>query len=259
MPASVPDAPRPLLGADDRPRVATPTDVSAAIASRLRRERRRRRMVAGAVGAVLLLALLLGWVVRFSPLLAVRTVEVHGASRVPASRVAEVAQVPVGRPLVTLDTHAIGQRVASSLAPVQKVQVRTQLPGTVVLEVTERTPVFQRQAGNQWQLVDADGVVFALMATKQPKLPVATTTSVDNRLLAGVATVVDALGPSVRARVQSVQATGPDQFVLLLDKGQKVLWGSADASADKARVLAVLLTQRATVFDVTSPGTPATR
>ena len=125
--------------------------------------------------------------------------------------------------------------------------------------MVERTAVYQRKAGTQYQLVDADGVIFALMATPTPKLAVVTTANVDNRLLASVATVVGSLPDAVRSRVLEVQATTPDQISLKLDKGQQVLWGSADSSPDKARVLTTILGAKATVFDVTSPGAPATR
>jgi hypothetical protein len=38
-----------------------------------------------------------------------------------------------------------------------------------------------------------------------------------------------------------------------------VLWGSADGSADKAKVLTVLLKHHATFYDVSSPGQPVLR
>mgnify|MGYP000883567980 CR=1 FL=1 len=256
MPASVPDP-----GADEaaRPRVATPTDVSAAIAERQRREARRRHTVMNGVAALLVLSLLAFWLVRFSPVFAARSVEVTGIQRLTDAQVLQAAQVPLDDPLVGIDSGEIGGRIANALAPVASVHVHTKLPHTVVVDVVERTAVYQRKAGTQYQLVDADGVIFALMATPTPKLAVVTTANVDNRLLASVATVVGSLPDAVRSRVLEVQATTPDQISLKLDKGQQVLWGSADSSPDKARVLTTILGAKATVFDVTSPGAPATR
>ncbi len=50
-----------------------------------------------------------------------------------------------------------------------------------------------------------------------------------------------------------------DTIALQLRNGRTVRWGSADGSADKARVLAVLLGQTASFYDVSVPGQPVIR
>ena len=242
-----------------RPRPATPTDVSAAIEQRRRREARRRRTTMAAAVGMLGFALVLVWLVRFSPVLAARSVEVTGTQLVTTEQVLQAADVPMGTPIATLDTTAVAQRVAEQLTGVGRVSVHTRLPGTVVVEVTERTAVYERRTAAGYQWVDASGVIFNTTAKHTKGVPVATTDGVENRLLADVATVVKALPPALRKRLDHVAASSPDDIVLQLDKGQQVLWGSAAASEDKARVVLVLLGQQATVFDVSSPGTPSTR
>lgn len=245
--------------AASRPRPATPTDVSAAIAERRRRENRRRRLLVSGVAVLLALALGLVWLVRFSPLLSARQVEVRGASMVSQDQVVEAAQVPLGTPLATLDTQPVAERVAGALAPVEKVRVTTSLPRTVRIEVTERTAVFLRQSGSQYQSVDHAGVVFASSARPTKGAVLVRTDTVDNRLLSDIATVVQSLPPQLRGQVQVVQATGPDHITLALSKGRTVVWGSAADSNEKVPVLMTLLGQKATVFDVSSPGSPSTR
>lgn len=242
-----------------RRRPATPTDVSAAIAERRRLERRRRRLAVAVAVGLLLLALVAVWLVRFSPVLAARHVEVQGARRVSQEQVVRAAAVPMGTPLARVDVESVGRRVAEGLTPVEKVEVRTRPPSTVVVEVTERTAVFQRRSGPNHQLVDSHGVVFASQTDPVEGLAVARTSTVDNRLLADVATVVGSLSPAVAKQVDSVQADSADQIELQLDEGRRVVWGSSSASREKVRVLEVLLGQQAQVYDVSSPGTPSTR
>lgn len=242
-----------------RRRPATPTDVSAAIAERRRQERRRRRLAVAVAVGLLSLALAAVWLVRSSPVLAARQVEVLGTRRVSQAQVVRAAAVPMGTPLATVDVEAIGQRVAEGLTPVEKVEVRTIPPSTVVVEVTERSAVFQRRSGPQYQLVDAHGVVFASQGKPVKGLPVALTSTVDNRLLADVATVVGSLSPTVAKQVELVEADSADRIVLRLAEGRRVVWGSAAASREKVQVLEVLLGQQAQVYDVSSPGTPSTR
>lgn len=215
-------------------------------------------MVAGAA-ALLAVALGLVWLVRFSPVLAARQVQVTGASLVTQDQVVHAAQVPLGTPLATLDTHPIAERVAAGLTPVEKVKVTTSLPGTVRIEVTERTPVYLRQSGGQYQSVDHAGVIFASAAKPTKGAVLVKTSTVDNRLLADIATVVQVMPPQLRGQVQLVEASSPDHITLTLAKGRTVVWGSAAASEQKVPVLMTLLGQKATVFDVSSPGSPSTR
>ena len=70
--------------------------------------------------------------------------------------------------------------------------------------------------------------------------------------------VIDVLPPAVAADVRQVRAASPDDVRLQLSKDRTVVWGSAERSARKAAVLAVLLTRRASVYDVSAPDAPTT-
>jgi cell division protein FtsQ len=59
--------------------------------------------------------------------------------------------------------------------------------------------------------------------------------------------------------VDYVEVHTIDEITLHLQSGRTVLWGSADDSAAKARVVTVLLRHRATFYDVSSPGQPVIR
>jgi cell division protein FtsQ len=60
-------------------------------------------------------------------------------------------------------------------------------------------------------------------------------------------------------RVAYVDVRTIDDITLHLEQGATVTWGSADLSRDKARVLSVLLAQKAKTYDVTAPGHPTIR
>ena len=64
---------------------------------------------------------------------------------------------------------------------------------------------------------------------------------------------------SVRAQVTQVDVRSGQDVEVHLDHGVRVDWGSADQSAEKAQVLAVLLKQHARVYDVSAPDLPTTR
>ena len=62
----------------------------------------------------------------------------------------------------------------------------------------------------------------------------------DAATAAGLA-AIGALPQSLRERVAQVEVSDPDDVVLTVADGPRVLWGSADDSGDKAGILAALL------------------
>ena len=71
--------------------------------------------------------------------------------------------------------------------------------------------------------------------------------------------VLEALPAAVRGSVRQVRAASAEEVVVQLSKGRTVRWGSPDRGARKAAVLAVLVTRKAHVYDVSAPDAPTTR
>jgi cell division protein FtsQ len=61
------------------------------------------------------------------------------------------------------------------------------------------------------------------------------------------------------AQTRRVRAQSMDSITLTLADGRSVRWGSADESQRKVQVLAILLKQKASVYDVSVPEQPTTR
>jgi cell division protein FtsQ len=241
-------SPRAPRGAS-RPSAPTPI---------VRRVPRRSRLWPVLVGVLLVLVLGAGvaWVVFWSSLLATRNVEVVGTSRLSAADVLAAADVPLGQPLARLDTAEVRARVAQ-LAPVASVDVARVPPGTVRLEIVERTPIAVLPDASGLQLVDAAGVVFAAVPERPAGLPLVEAES-DRGRQAGIE-VAARLPADLRTQVEALQATTSDDVSLRLPEGVMVLWGSSADSDRKTIVLRALLTQPATIYDVSAPDAPVTR
>lgn len=225
----------------------------------LRRRTRRRvllRRTAIAVG-VLAVAAGLVWLVAFSSVLETREVAVRGNELTTPEQVVEAAQVPLGTPLVRIPGNAIRQRVLA-LAPVADVKLHREWPNLLVIEVIERTLVYQRLYNGSYQWVDATGRVFHVLDERSPGV-VAVTDSDDHRILADLATVVSALPIEVVDQVERIDAPTIDSIVVLLTDGRSIVWGNADRSAEKAALLPTLLAMPGSVFDVSVPSHPAVR
>ncbi|MEX5721799.1 cell division protein FtsQ/DivIB [Geodermatophilus maliterrae] len=224
-------------------------------------ERRRRRVVR----AVLALAVVAAawWALWHSPLLAVRTVRVDGATTLTADQVRTAAGVPGGTPLLRVDVEAAAARVAR-LPQVASVEVTRGWPRSVVVTVVERRPVAVVEQTGTRSLVDADGVLFDTVTGDAPDgvvpLDVATPGPEDPATRAALGALLS-LPREVRAAVAAARAGSGEDVTLTLTDGTTVVWGGADEAADKSDALVALLDQMAAgtlepagTIDVSTPG-----
>ncbi len=213
-----------------------------------------RVAVLGVLAGVMVLAGLLTWLLYFSPVLAVRSVEVAGSQDVSAAAVREVAGIPAGLPLLRLDTDAVTERLRA-LPQIESVTVARSWPSTVLIEVIERAPVAVVDSeGAQW-LIDRHGVLFAQVTEPPAGVPPLEVerAAADDRATMAALEVIGALPADVLARVARVSATTPDSVVLHLVSGRTVIWGSAEDSERKALVLEGVFGQPGRTIDVSSP------
>ena len=226
-----------------------------------RRWLRRLRRLRPFLYAVLVLLLVGGgtWLVFFSSVVTVRDVSVRGNRTMSSVRVEAVAKAPMGQQLARVDLAAIKARV-ESMPAVKSVSVSRSWPHTIAISITERKPVAVVDRGAGLQAVDEDGVLFGRYSRQPDDLPlIATAADVRSEALAEAARVVTSLRADIAAKVERVDVESVDRIRLHLTGGRTVMWGSAEESAEKADVLAVLLKQPGNEIDVSVPGRPTTR
>jgi cell division protein FtsQ len=215
-------------------------------------------LLAGVVAVAWLAYLLL-----LSAVLGVRSVDVVGAGVLSPDEVRAAAGVSAGRPMLRLDVDAVADRVRG-LPPVHAVQVERSWPSTVTIRITERVPLAFAPVRDGVRLVDATGLEFATVAARPPGLPELPELRASNaEATAAAVGVLMALArpdhEGLRAELVAVHADSPFDVRLTLRGNRTVRWGSVDGSDRKAAVLAVLLTQRGTIYDVASPDLPTIR
>lgn len=228
----------------------------------VRRQWQRRWRVWRYLVAALVLSLALSgsvWAVYYSTLLSVSGVEVEGLDVLTPSAVRTAARVPLGEPLVRVDAAAIEARV-EAMAAVRSAAVTRVWPDQVLIEIQEREVVATVELGGRIRGMDEGGVLFRDYRRAPRQLPrIRTELQVDSDTLREAGRVVAALPSAVGRSVSYVSVESIDRISLVLRDGRVVLWGSAEESADKARVLEQLLTRRARYYDVSVPGLPTYR
>lgn len=233
-------------------------DVTGHRQSRIRARRVRwlRRLGVVLVGAAL--AGLVVWVFYGSSLLAVRDVTVTGNRLVTTEQVLAAAEVAEGTPLAVVDDRAVASRVGA-LPAVAGVRVERKWPTTLIVSITERSVRLVIARGDGFDWVDATGVVFHHAPERPDGTMLVEADADDDKVLAGIVTVANALPAQVLSRATTIAASSADSIVVKLDDGSRVVWGSAESSDLKAQVIGPLLEVKAGVYDVSSPTHPTTR
>ncbi|WP_406009477.1 FtsQ-type POTRA domain-containing protein [Streptomyces sp. NBC_00637] len=213
-----------------------------------------------------------GWVLYGSQWLRVERVSVSGTDVLTPQQVREAAAVPVGSPLVSVDTDAIEARLRTELPRIHTVDVERSWPHGIGLKVTERTPVLLVQKGSKFVEVDDEGVRFATVSEAPkgvPTLKMAVSSSRsaaaslrrfgEARLVREAVKVAGSLPVSVARVTRVVKVRSYDDISLELGGGRTVAWGSAEKAAAKSRTLTALMkaAPAARHFDVSTPTAPA--
>lgn len=228
--------PRPL---DDRP-------------SRLRLLlRRQRRAIAYGLAGVALLAggaalvravqparsvsLLRDWIAAGTSL-PVRSIVVEGRSLTPEPRLREALGVSKGDKLLNVSLDAARARI-ERLTWVQHATLERRLPGTLVVQITERHPFALWQNGGKFVLIDRAGQVVAEAdpAKDAAALPLVVGAGAPER----AAALLDQLAalPALRARVAAAVRVGERRWNLRLNNGADVLLPEGAEAPAMARLM----------------------
>ncbi|MEU9475036.1 FtsQ-type POTRA domain-containing protein [Streptomyces sp. NPDC048191] len=235
---------------------------------------RRRRLRTIVILAVLCVLLGAGgtWLLYGSQWLRVRHVSVSGTLVLTPAEVREAAAVPVGAPMISVDTDRIEARLRRKLPRIDTVDVVRSWPHGIGLKLTERTPVLLVGKGGNFVEVDDEGVRFATVSEAPKGVPmlelsVSRTGSGaasfrrfgTDRLVREAVRVAGDLPAAVSRETRTVQVRSYDDISLQLAGGRTVAWGSSENGRAKARALAALMKAApgARHFDVSVPTAPA--
>ncbi|MFD7070264.1 cell division protein FtsQ/DivIB [Streptomyces sp. NPDC059913] len=234
----------------------------------------RRRVLPGRrtliVVGVLVVLLVSGtvWALYGSNWLRVEKVRTTGVDVLSRAEVEAAAAVPVGSPLISVDTDAIAARLRQKLPRIDSVDVVRSWPHGIGLKVTERQPVLLIKKGTKFIEVDAEGVRFATVDRAPGQVPLLElkperSASLrrfgGDRLVREAVRVAGELPRGVAGETRVVRVVSYDSISLELTRGRTVFWGSGEGGPVKAKVLTALMKSapKAGHFDVSAPTAPA--
>lgn len=208
------------------------------------------------------------WALYGSTWLRVERVSASGTEVLSRSEVREAADVPLGSPLISVDTEAIESRLRTRLPRIDSVDVVRAWPHGIGLKVVERKPVLLIRTGSKFIEVDEEGVRFATVPNAPRGVPLLELT-VDQspslrrfdtgRLVLEAVRVTGRLPGEVAEDLRVVRVRSYDSISLELSGDRTVVWGSGERGKAKARALTALMkaAPKAGHFDVSTPTAPA--
>jgi cell division protein FtsQ len=245
-------ASRPPQGQDEEEAAAAPSPA----------RHRGRRRAAAATGSVLVIGAAALGVLR-SPVFGADRLIVEGEGRLGEARVLRTAGIELGDNVVWFDADEARRRLEAD-PWIASASIWTDLPHTIGVRITERTPVGAIETHDGWEVVASDGVILARPADP-PRLTTITALVPGDDIASLGAELLGAMTSDLRSQVDSLTVGVDGAVRLVLRGGISVTYGGTGEATEKAQALEAVLTwaedERAHVqeIDVSVPGAPTAR
>ena len=201
---------------------------------------RRLTWTAGIGGVVAVLVATV--VLTTSPLLSLQTIRVEGVERLGSEEVIAELQGFAGVPLARIQPGDVARELAD-VALIQSVDTELELPTTLVVRITERTPIGAVRGGAGFEVVDRAAVVLWETETLPTEFPlIGVPATAQSRGFEEIGRALAVIPPEVLRDIDRVTASSADTVAFSVrGSDHQVLWGSSENSAAKARVLPAAL------------------
>jgi cell division protein FtsQ len=217
-----------------------------------------RVIIIGSLSVLVVIVL----VMVFSPILAVKSIEITGVNRVSEASIRKDLKFLIGKPLPQVTSDEIATKL-SSYQLIDSVSAVSVPPNTLRVVVIERSPIAILAINGVPYLYDPAGVQLGRAGVKD-RLPTIQNvgnpaTSKTFKLAIDVLLMIPV---KLLPQVATISASSKDSVYLTLrSKNQKILWGDDSQPGLKAKVLSALMDHYARqwgiTFDVSSPGQPS--
>ncbi len=200
---------------------------------------------------------LLAWVLGWSSLLTVRTIQIEGIapkSALNGKQLIAESGIRVGEKMARAHISTLSE-LKAKYPKIESIALKRSWPSTVTLVVKEKIAIAAVYVNGVYQLYGEDGLPFARVAIPPNDLPIIT-----GRETAGIKAAVSiyrSLPADLASQIATLTARTNDLIEFTIGE-TRITWGSSDDSATKIKVLRVLLKTSARKIDVSAPLSPTT-
>lgn len=176
-------------------------------------------------------------------------VTVTGNSRLTVDQISLVAAVPIGNSLMSINTAAITAQL-TALPEIKVATVERGWPHTILIKVTERTPIAVAATMSGFNLIDSEGHNAGVVAAPPAGLLVISAEP-DSKAMLGAINTLAAI--PAQWQLVGLAAATQDNIVATLGSGAVITFGSGERAADKVEVAQALMDKGYSVINVSAP------
>ncbi len=212
--------------------------------------RARRVVAACAVAGLVALVIWAGYAVTELPVFAIDRVQVQGSRHLSTQEVLDLAAIPRGDSLLRLPKRRIASRLLQS-PWVEDVRIDRDLPRTVKIELSERTPVVVvDDGGAEFWVVSDDALWLGPRSATETDLPVVRDAEVTKRRtgarvsspeIANAVALVQGVSSELLRQTRFISAPAVERTALVTDDDVEVFFGEAVDVATKDRIAREIL------------------
>lgn len=195
------------------------------------------------------IAVFVWWSLYQSKWFIAQDVSVTGNERLTIEQISVVAEVPIGNSLMSIDTAAM----ASQLMTMPEIKVATVergWPHTILIKVTERTPIAVAATVSGFNLIDSQGLNAGVVAVPPAGLLIISAQPDSNAMQGAIKTLA---AIPVQWQLIGLSAATQDSIVATLGSGAVITFGSSERAADKVEVAQALMEKGYAVINVSAP------
>lgn len=247
------------------PKRVTKRELENSIAGRIISTRRLRRIVASLFVAGVTALLVIVLVATFSPLLAIKEIQVSGTERIKPEQISKALESHIGTPLPLLQEGEVAKSL-ESFSLIESFSATALPPNTLSVKISERQAICIIQSGGERYLYDPAGIRIG-KASAEDQLPeiLITENPLNSQRFRNAIEVLMALPEKLLDDVELIEAKSKDDVRLSLrgQTNQRIIWGDSSDSVLKSKVLEALMKNHkrsnSVTFDVSSPNAPVVR
>ena len=218
-------------------------------------KKKRKSKAPWLVWLLLILSVVTWWSLYQSKWFIAQEVTITGNSRLSIQQISAAAAVPIGNSLMSINPEVISEQI-EALPEIKIAIVQRGWPHTILISVTERTPIAVAATASGYNLIDSDGMNAGVVAAPPEGLLVISAQP-DS---AAMTSAIQALA-SIPAEwaITGLSAATQDSVVANLGNGVIVTLGSGERAAEKVEVAQALIEKGYTVINVSAPDAPTVK
>ena len=209
----------------------------------------RKPKIPRVIWLILVIAVFVWWSLYLSKWFIAQEVSVTGNERLTTEQISTLAEVPIGNSLMSIDTAAMASQLMS-MPEIEVATVERGWPHTILIKVTERTPIAVAATASGFNLIDSQGHNAGVVPAPPAGLLIISAQPDSNAMLGAIKTLA-----AIPAQWQLIglSAATQDSIVATLGSGAVITFGSSERAADKVEVAQALMEKGYSVINVSAP------